>query len=77
MNIKIPREKQGFLLSSVGPPMTSLVPYSIFILFYGGLIQGVNPDLNGFQEYIKALPFNFYANDINNWSTADCTRSYS
>ncbi len=57
---KISREKLGFILTSAGPPMCSFMPYSVFLLFYSGVISGVNPELNGFTEYLKALPYNFY-----------------
>lgn len=58
---KVPREKLGFILSSTGPAMCAILPWTIFILFYSGMIQSVNPELNGVQEYMKLIPFNFYA----------------
>lgn len=58
---KVPREKQGMILSSCAPAMCSLVPWTIYILFYSGMIQACNPDLVGTAEYLKMIPFNFYA----------------
>ena len=58
---RVSHEKLGFILSSTGPAMCSMLPWTIFILFYSGMIQAVNPELDGFAEYIKLIPFNFYA----------------
>jgi len=58
---KVPREKLGFILSSSAPAMCALVPFTIFILFYSGVISAANSELNGVAEYIKAIPYNFYA----------------
>jgi Na+/H+ antiporter NhaC len=58
---KVPREKLGFILSTTAEPVNALVPITIYILFYGGLFQSINPSLNGTAEYIKTIPFNFFA----------------
>ncbi len=58
---KVSHEKLGFILSSTGPAMCAILPWTIYILFYSGLIQSVNPELDGFGEYLKLIPFNFYA----------------
>lgn len=58
---KVSHEKLGYILSSTGPAMCAILPWTIYILFYSGLIQSVNPELNGISEFMKLIPFNFYA----------------
>ena len=57
---KISREKLGYLLSTTAEPVTALVPITIYILFFGGMISSIVPGLNGQEEYVKAIPFNFF-----------------
>ena len=59
---KISREKLGYLLSTTAEPVTALVPITIYILFFGGMISEANPALalNGQEEYVKAIPYNFF-----------------
>jgi Na+/H+ antiporter NhaC len=58
---KIPREKLGFILSTTAENVSAIVPITIYVLFFGGLIQSIDPNLNGSAEFVKSIPFNFFS----------------
>ena len=47
-------------MQTTAEPVTALVPITIYILFFGGMISSIVPGLNGQEEYVKAIPFNFF-----------------
>lgn len=57
---KVPREKLGMILSCSGPPAEALVPITLWIIFYGGVISKAIP-VDGTKAFINAIPFNFYS----------------
>ena len=57
---RVSREKLGFILSTTAEPVTALVPITIYILFFGGLITELIPGANGAAEYVRSIPFNFF-----------------
>lgn len=57
---KVPREKLGFILSSIAEPVCALVPITIYILFFGGMVSSILPDTDGAQLYMQSVPYNFF-----------------
>lgn len=57
---KISREKLGYILSSTAEPVVSLVPITIYILVFGGMITSVVPELNGQEIFVQSIPYNFF-----------------
>jgi Na+/H+ antiporter NhaC len=57
---RISREKLGFILSSTAEPIAALVPITIYMLFFGGLISGILPDMDGGSAFVHSIPFNFF-----------------
>ena len=60
---KIPREMFAYVIDSTGAPICVLVPISTWAVFYGGIV-GKQPGMeglgNGFDIYVKSIPFIFY-----------------
>lgn len=56
---KVSREKLGFILSSMAEPVCALVPITIYILFFGGMISAIT-GTDGAQLYIQSIPYNFF-----------------
>ena len=57
---KISREKLGYILSSTAEPTCALIPFTIYIIVFGGLITAVIPELNGQEIYIQSIKYNFF-----------------
>lgn len=57
---RISREKLGYILSTTAEPVVSLVPITIYIVVFGGLITTVLPEANGQEIFIQAIPYNFF-----------------
>ncbi len=57
---KVSREKLGYILSSTAEPVVALVPITIYILVFGGLISSVLPELDGQQVFVESIPYNFF-----------------
>ncbi len=57
---KVSREKLGFILSSMAEPVCALIPITVYILFFGGMISAILPGTDGSQLYIQAIPYNFF-----------------
>lgn len=57
---RISREKLGYILSTTAEPVVSLIPITIYIVVFGGLITSVLPDANGQELYIESIPYNFF-----------------
>ncbi len=58
---KVSHEKLGTILSCTGPAMCAMLPWTIYMLAISGMIQAVDPSLDGMAEYLRLIPFNFYA----------------
>lgn len=57
---KISREKLGYILSTTAEPVVALVPITIYIVVFAGLISAVLPELNGQDIFIQSIPYNFF-----------------
>lgn len=57
---KISREKLGYILSTTAEPVASLVPITIYIVVFAGLVSSVLPDLNGQDVFVQSIPYNFF-----------------
>lgn len=58
---KVPREKVGVILSSTGTMIGALVPWSVYLMAFSGMISAFAPDLNGTTEYMASVKFQFFA----------------
>lgn len=56
----VSREKLGYILSSTAEPVCALVPFTIYILVFGGLITSVLPELDGQAIYIQSIKYDFF-----------------
>ena len=57
---KISREKLGYLLSTTAEPVVSLIPITIYILVFSGLVSSVVPELNGQEVFLQSIKYNFF-----------------
>ena len=57
---RISREKLGYILSSTAEPVCALVPFTIYILVFSGLISAVLPDMDGQAVYLQSIKYNFF-----------------
>ena len=60
---KISREKLAYVVDSTAAPISVIIPFSTWGVFFSGLIvaNGVAPEGQGFATYIGAIPYMLYA----------------
>jgi Na+/H+ antiporter NhaC len=59
--LKISREKLSYIVDSTAAPVTCIAVITTWIGTEIGLINDLNlPEVDGFQTFISALPYNFY-----------------
>lgn len=58
---KMPVEKIPIIVASVVNAASSLVPFTMFILFFSGLIVSAVEGYDGYALFIQAIPFQFFA----------------
>ncbi|WP_092481891.1 Na+/H+ antiporter NhaC family protein [Desulfoscipio geothermicus] len=59
---KISREKLAYIVDSTAAPVCVMIPISTWAVFIAALLEsnGLAPDGQGMQYFIKTIPFNFY-----------------
>jgi Na+/H+ antiporter NhaC len=62
-NFKTSREMLAYVVDSTAAPVSVIIPISTWAVFFGALLvdNGVAPEGEGVQFYIKAIPYMFYA----------------
>lgn len=60
---KISREKLAYVVDSTAAPISVIIPFSTWGVFFAGLIvaNGIAPDGQGLDTYISAIPYMLYA----------------
>ncbi len=60
---KISREKLAYVVDSTAAPISVIIPFSTWGVFFSGLIvaNGIAPEGEGFATYIGAIPYMLYA----------------
>lgn len=60
---RIARERLAYVVDSTAAPISVIIPYSTWGAFFGGLLvaNGLAPEGEGLNTYIKAIPYMFYA----------------
>jgi Na+/H+ antiporter NhaC len=60
---KISREKLAYVVDSTAAPISVIIPFSTWGVFFGGLIvaNGIAPEGEGLNTYIRAIPYMLYA----------------
>lgn len=58
---KMPVEKIPIIVISVANAASSLLPFTMFILFFSGLIVSSVEGYDGYTLYVQAIPFQFFA----------------
>jgi len=60
---KISREKLAYVVDSTAAPISVIIPFSTWGVFFAGLIvaNGVAPEGQGLDTYISAIPYMLYA----------------
>lgn len=60
---KISREKLAYVVDSTAAPISVIIPFSTWGVFFAGLIvaNGIAPEGEGFATYISAIPYMLYA----------------
>ncbi|MGB5331980.1 MAG: Na+/H+ antiporter NhaC family protein [Woeseiaceae bacterium] len=59
---KISREKLAYVVDSTAAPISVIIPFSTWGVFFAGLIvaNGIASEGEGFSTYISAIPYMFY-----------------
>ncbi len=59
---KISREKLAYVVDSTAAPISVIIPFSTWGVFFAGLIvaNGIAPEGKGLDTYISAIPYMFY-----------------
>lgn len=57
----MPAEKIPMIVISVANAASSLLPFTMFILFFSGLIVSTVEGYDGYTLYVQAIPFQFFA----------------
>jgi len=59
---KISREKLAYVVDSTAAPISVIIPFSTWGVFFAGLIvaNGIAPEGEGLDTYISAIPYMFY-----------------
>ena len=60
---RISREKLAYVIDSTAAPISVIIPFSTWGVFFAGLIvaNGIAPEGEGLDTYIKSIPYMFYA----------------
>lgn len=60
---KISREKLAYVVDSTAAPISVIIPFSTWGVFFAGLIvaNGIAPDGAGLDTYIRSIPYMLYA----------------
>ncbi len=60
---RISREKLAYVVDSTAAPISVIIPFSTWGVFFAGLIEANNiaPEGGGFATYISAIPYMLYA----------------
>jgi len=60
---RVSREKLAYVVDSTAAPISVIIPFSTWGVFFSGLIvaNGIAPDGQGFATYISAIPYMLYA----------------
>jgi Na+/H+ antiporter NhaC len=60
---KISREKLAYVVDSTAAPISVIIPFSTWGIFFAGLIvaNGIAPEGEGLDYYISAIPYMLYA----------------
>ncbi len=60
---KISREKLAYVVDSTAAPISVIIPFSTWGVFFAGLIvaNGIAPEGQGLNTYISAIPYMLYA----------------
>ena len=60
---KVSREKLAYIVDSTAAPISVIIPFSTWGVFFAGLIvaNGIAPEGEGFIVYIRAIPYMLYA----------------
>lgn len=60
---KISREKLAYVVDSTAAPVSVIIPFSTWGVFFAGLIvaNGIAPEGEGLDTYIESIPYMFYA----------------
>ena len=60
---RISREKLAYVVDSTAAPVSVIIPFSTWGVFFAGLIEanGIAPENQGFDFYIGAIPYMLYA----------------
>ena len=60
---KISREKLAYVVDSTAAPISVIIPFSTWGVFFAGLIvaNDIAPEGQGLDTYISAIPYMFYA----------------
>ncbi len=60
---KISREKLAYVVDSTAAPISVIIPFSTWGVFFAGLIvaNGIAPEGEGLDTYISAIPYMLYA----------------
>jgi len=60
---RISREKLAYVVDSTAAPISVIIPFSTWSVFFSGLIvaNGIAPDGEGLSTYIGAVPYMLYA----------------
>jgi Na+/H+ antiporter NhaC len=60
---RISREKLAYVVDSTAAPVSVIIPFSTWGVFFAGLIEanGIAPEKQGFDFYISAIPYMLYA----------------
>ncbi len=56
----VSREKLGYILSSTAEPVCALVPFTIYILVFSGLVSAVLPEVDGQAAYLQSIKYDFF-----------------
>jgi len=60
---KISREKLAYVVDSTAAPISVIIPFSTWGVFFAGLIvaNGIAPEGEGLNTYIRSIPYMLYA----------------
>ncbi len=60
---RVSREKLAYVVDSTAAPISVIIPFSTWGVFFSGLIvaNGIAPEGEGFATYISAIPYMLYA----------------
>ena len=60
---RISREKLAYVIDSTAAPISVIIPFSTWGVFFAGLIvaNGIAPEGEGLSTYIRSIPYMLYA----------------